>query len=246
MKQNKLNIAIIGYGKMGKTIEKVLNERGHEVVLKITSKNKDLMTTQNLQKADVAIEFTNPDSAIENFYKCFEAGLPVVSGSTGWFNQLEAVTDKVKEQNGSLFYAPNFSVGVNIFFHINKLMAKLMNQQEEYDVDMEEIHHTEKLDSPSGTAIKTAEILLNELERKNNWVENTENKPNELLITAKREPEVRGTHTVRYFSDIDELTFTHKAYSRKGFALGSVLAAEFIVGKKGIFEMKDMLNFENI
>lgn len=246
MKQNKLNIAIIGYGKMGKTIEKVLNERGHEVVLKITSKNKDLMTTHNLQKADVAIEFTNPDSAIKNFYKCFEAGLPVVSGSTGWFNQLEAVTDKVKEQNGSLFYAPNFSVGVNIFFHINKLMAKLMNQQEEYDVDMEEIHHTEKLDSPSGTAIKTAEILLNELERKNNWVENTENKPNELLITAKREPEVRGTHTVRYFSDIDELTFTHKAYSRKGFALGSVLAAEFIVGKKGIFEMKDMLNFENI
>lgn len=246
MKQRKLNIAIIGYGKMGKTIEKVLNERGHEVVLKITSKNKDLMTTENLQKADVAIEFTNPTSAVENFYKCFEAGLPVVSGSTGWFSQLESVKNKVKQHNGSLFYAPNFSVGVNIFFHINKLMAKLMNQQEEYDVDMEEIHHTEKLDSPSGTAIKTAEILLNELERKNNWVENTENKSNELLITAKREPEVRGTHTVRYFSDIDELTFTHKAYSRKGFALGSVLAAEFIVSKKGIFEMKDMLNFENI
>lgn len=246
MKQRKLNIAIIGYGKMGKTIEKVLNERGHEVVLKITSKNKYLMTTENLQKADVAIEFTNPASAVENFYKCFEAGLPVVSGSTGWFSQLESVKNKVKQHNGSLFYAPNFSVGVNIFFHINKLMAKLMNQQEEYDVDMEEIHHTEKLDSPSGTAIKTAEILLNELERKNNWVENTENQSNELLITAKREPEVRGTHTVRYFSDIDELTFTHKAYSRKGFALGSVLAAEFIVGKKGIFEMKDMLNFENI
>lgn len=246
MEQKKLNIAIIGYGKMGKTIEKILSERGHEVVLKITSKNKDSMTTENLQKADVAIEFTNPQSAINNFYRCFEANIPVVSGSTGWLNQLEKVTAKVNHHNGSLFYAPNFSVGVNIFYHINKLMAKLMNKQSKYDVDMEEIHHTEKLDSPSGTAIKTAETILNELERKNNWVENRENKPNELLINAKREPNVPGTHTVRYFNEIDEISITHQAYSRKGFALGSVLAAEFIVDKKGIFEMKDMLNFENI
>lgn len=246
MTQQKLKVAIIGYGKMGKTIEQILTERGHEVTLKITSKNKDLMTKENLGKADVAIEFTNPHSAIDNFYKCFEAGLPVVSGSTGWLDQLETVSKKVEEKNASFFYAPNFSVGVNIFFHINKVMAKLMNKQPEYDVEMEEIHHTEKLDSPSGTAIKTADILLQELERKNAWIENAENKNNELLINAKREPEVRGTHTVRYFSDIDEIIFTHKANSRKGFALGSVLAAEFIVGKKGIFEMKDMLNFENI
>jgi 4-hydroxy-tetrahydrodipicolinate reductase len=238
-----MKIALIGYGKMGKTIEQILLERNHEVVLKISSSNLNEFTTENLKKADVAIEFTNPHSAVANLYKCFDAGTPVVTGSTGWLHQLPEVTEYMKSKNGSLFYAPNFSVGVNIFFHINEVLAKLMNNQPEYNVDMEEIHHTQKLDSPSGTAIKTAEVIMEQLERKTNWAEDKAENDSDLVINVKREEGVPGTHEVRYFSEIDEISLKHTAFSRKGFALGSVLAAEWIKGKKGVFEMKDMLKF---
>lgn len=238
-----MKVAIIGYGKMGKTIEQILIERNHSVVLKITSENLQDFTIQNLQKADVAIEFSNPDSAVANYYKCFEAAIPVVSGTTAWLNRLDEVTKKLESQNATLFFAPNFSIGVNLFFKVNEVLAKLMNQHKNYNVEMEEIHHLQKLDSPSGTAIKTAEIILQELDSKTSWKEAEKVAPNELQIHAKREEGVPGTHTVHYFSPEDSIELKHTAHSRKGFALGAVLAAEWVIGKKGLFEMKDMLAF---
>ncbi|MCB0537490.1 MAG: 4-hydroxy-tetrahydrodipicolinate reductase [Bacteroidetes bacterium] len=237
-----MKVALLGYGKMGKTIEPILIERGHEVVLKITAENIDKLTSENLKKADIAIEFSRPESAVKNYVLCFENNIPVVSGTTAWQAEKELVFSSLKKHNGTFFYAPNFSIGVNIFFKINEVLAKLMNKQNSYDVEMEEIHHTQKLDSPSGTAIKTAEIILNELENKKSWQENKTDTKENLLIKTFREENVPGTHKVRYFSDVDELTFEHVAFSRKGFALGAVLAAEWVVNKKGYFEMKDMLN----
>lgn len=238
-----MNIALIGYGKMGKIIEGILLERNHKVVLKINGNNLQDFTIENLQKADVAIEFSNPDAAVPNYYKCFEAGIPVVSGTTAWLHKLDEVKSKLTEKNATLFYAPNFSIGVNIFFKVNEVLAKLMNQHQNYNVEMEEIHHLQKLDSPSGTAIKTAEIILSELDRKTSWKEAEEVTENELQIHAKREEGVPGTHSVHYFSEEDSIELKHTAHSRKGFALGAVLAAEWVLGKKGIFEMKDMLAF---
>ncbi|MGB0885701.1 MAG: 4-hydroxy-tetrahydrodipicolinate reductase [Chitinophagales bacterium] len=238
-----MNVALIGYGKMGKTIEKILLERGHEIVLKIGSSNLADLTIKNLQKADVAIEFTKPDSAVANYYKCFEAGIPVVSGTTAWLNKLDEVKQKLKEKNATLFYAPNFSIGVNIFFKVNEVLAKLMNNHTNYNVEMEEIHHLQKLDSPSGTAIKTAEGILKNLERKTTWKEAEEVSENEIQIHAKREKGVAGTHAVHYFSEEDSIELKHTAHSRKGFALGAVLAAEWVLGKKGIFGMENMLAF---
>ncbi|MGB1018368.1 MAG: 4-hydroxy-tetrahydrodipicolinate reductase [Chitinophagales bacterium] len=238
-----MNVALIGYGKMGKTIEKILLERGHEIVLKIGSSNLADLTIKNLQKADVAIEFTKPDSAVANYYKCFEAGIPVVSGTTAWLNKLDEVKQKLKEKNATLFYAPNFSIGVNIFFKVNEVLAKLMNNHTNYNVEMEEIHHLQKLDSPSGTAIKTAEGILKNLERKTSWKEAEEVSENGIQIHAKREKGVAGTHAVHYFSEEDSIELKHTAHSRKGFALGAVLAAEWVLGKKGIFGMENMLAF---
>lgn len=238
-----MKVAIIGYGKMGKTIEKILLERGHSIVLKVNVNNLEDFTIENLQKADVAIEFSNPKSAVENYYKCFEAKIPVVSGTTAWLEKLEEVKQKIEVENATLFYAPNFSIGVNVFFKVNEFLAKLMNPQKNYDVEMEEIHHLQKLDSPSGTAIKTAEIILENLERKTSWKEREKTTKEELKIVAKREQNVAGTHIVKYFSDEDILELKHTAKSRKGFALGAVIAAEWVKDKKGFFEMKDMLNF---
>lgn len=228
---------------MGKTIEQILLERNHEVILKITSQNQHELNKENLKNADVAIEFTNPHSAVANIYKCFEAGTPVVTGSTGWFEKLPEVKQEMQKHNGALFYAPNFSVGVNLFFHINKFMAELMNKHQEYTVEMEEIHHTQKLDSPSGTAIKTAEVILDKFERKTGWAEDKSDNENDLIIHVKREEGVPGTHEVKYFSEIDEISLKHTAFNRKGFALGSVLAAEFLKDKTGAYEMKDLLKF---
>lgn len=238
-----MKVAIIGYGKMGKTIEKILLERAHEVVLKINKENIEKFTKENIQKADVVIEFSNPDSAVTNYYKCFEAGVPVVSGTTAWLEKLPEVHEKIKEQNATLFYAPNFSVGVNIFFKINKVLAKLMNNHPNYNVDLEEIHHVQKLDSPSGTAIKTAEIILEELDGKTSWKEGDKTSKGELQIVAKRVEGVSGTHSVFYQSTEDTIELKHTAHSRKGFALGSVLAAEWVLDKKGFFGMEDMLAF---
>lgn len=242
-----MKIALIGYGKMGKTIEQVILEKypDDEIVLKIGAENMDAFTIANLQKADVAIEFTQPEAAIPNIYKCFEAGVPVVVGTTAWLEQLEEVKKVCAEKNGALFFAPNFSIGVNVFFEVNKHLARIMNSQPQYDVSMVEIHHTEKKDAPSGTAIKAAEVILENWHQKNKWVldENGATIDDGLLITAKREPEVPGTHTVTYSCNVDELVFTHQAKSRKGFAEGAVVAAHWLVGKKGVFDMSDMLQF---
>lgn len=238
-----MKVAIIGYGKMGKTIEPILLQRGHSISLKINQSNIQDLTIENLKNCDVAIEFSRPESAIKNYNLCFDAEIPVVSGTTGWLSELEKVKASLTNKNGALFYAPNFSIGVNIFFKVNEFLAKLMNQHQNYDVEMDEIHHTQKLDSPSGTGIRTAEIILNELDNKETWVENVKNNKKELLIKVKREDNIPGTHIVEYLSEVDKITLGHTAFSREGFALGSVLAAEWVIGKKGYLEMKDMLNF---
>ncbi len=245
-----MKIALIGYGKMGKEIEKVILHQGRdEVVLKISDSNLADFTTENLQQADVAIEFTQPESAVGNIYRCFAAGVPVVVGTTAWLHKLEEVKSKCAETGGTLFFSPNYSIGVNIFWELNRRLAQLMNTQPQYTVAMEEIHHTEKKDAPSGTAVKTAEVILQELNRIKQWTlaggqgvaETTPVNADLLPIIAKREPGVPGTHTVTYTSAVDYLEIKHEAKSRRGFAEGAVLAANFVKGKKGVFEMKDLL-----
>lgn len=226
---------------MGKAIEQIALERGHTISLKISSQNINEFTVENLANADVAIEFTNPESAIENLYKCFAAGVPVVCGSTGWLNQLTEVEEKCKQQNGGLLYASNFSVGVNIFFEVNKKLAQLMANQHTYNVTVEEIHHTQKKDAPSGTAITIADQIIHHLPQKTKWVNAETSIENELEIISKRIDPAPGTHTVKYSSTIDDIEITHTAHNRQGFAMGAVLAAEFLSGKKGLFTMKDVL-----
>ncbi len=240
-KQKGLKIALIGYGKMGKAIESIATERGHEIVLKINSQNLVEFTKENLQKADVAIEFTNPHSAVSNILQCLDAGTALLCGSTGWLDQLPVVKKTVEEKNGAFLYASNFSVGVNIFFEVNKKLAQLMSRQSEYDVMIEEIHHTQKKDAPSGTAITLAEQVLQEVDRKTKWVNEASQDANELSITSKRIDPAPGTHSVKYTSAVDDIEIIHTAHSRGGFALGAVLAAEFIHDKKGMFSMQDVL-----
>ncbi len=238
-----MNIALIGYGKMGKAIEEIALEKGHTISLKITSKNSADLTTENLVGTDVAIEFTNPESAVENLYACFKANVPVVCGSTGWLTQINEVEEKCTSHNAALLYASNFSVGVNIFFELNKKLAQLMANQPSYKVVLEEIHHTQKKDAPSGTAITIAEQLINHLPQKTSWVNKETTVENELAIISKRIDPAPGTHTVTFSSQIDDIEISHTAHNRKGFATGAVLAAEFLADKKGIFTMKDVLNF---
>lgn len=241
-----MKFALIGYGKMGKTIEQVILDQGgdDEIVLKINDTNLDELTVSNLRKADVAIEFTTPQSAVANIYMCFDAGVPIVVGTTAWLHKLNEVKAECALKSGALFFSPNFSIGVNIFWEINKRLAQLMETQHQYDVAMEETHHTEKLDAPSGTAVKTAEIVLAELSRKKHWrLADGPHGSDDLLIVAKREPGVPGTHIVRYSSSVDYLEIKHEAKSRKGFAEGAVMAARWLVGKKGVFEMRDLLAF---
>jgi 4-hydroxy-tetrahydrodipicolinate reductase len=237
-----MRIALIGYGKMGHMIEEIATSRGHEVVLKIDVNNQDDFARENMSKADVAIEFTNPESAFNNVMKCIEFGTPVVSGSTGWNNKLEEAKAFCKEKNGSFLHTSNFSIGVNIFFEVNKLLAKLMSSQPEYDVTLREIHHTAKKDAPSGTAVTLAEQVLSNLGRKKSWVNQPTHSEEELPIISERIDPAPGTHYVKYSSEVDDIEIIHTAHSRKGFALGAVLAAEYIAGKKGIFTMKDVLN----
>ncbi len=240
-----MKFALIGYGKMGKEIEKVILENpSDEVVLKITDDNLQEFSLENLKKADVAIEFTQPEVAVENIYKCFEAGVPVVVGTTAWLDKLDDVKEQCNKTKSTLFFSPNYSIGVNIFWELNRKLARIMNSQPGYEVRMEEIHHTEKKDAPSGTAVKTAEIILAELERKKKWCLQTPDHSTdsaEIPIIAKREPHVPGTHTVTYKSSVDLLEVKHEAVSRRGFAEGAVMAARFVLGKKGVFEMKDLL-----
>ena len=236
-----IKIALIGYGKMGKAIEAIALQRGHEIVLKIDVDNAADFTAANLQKADVAIEFTGPHSAFNNVMKCLEYSLPLVCGSTGWLDKLDEAKAFCKQQKGCFLYASNFSVGVNIFFEINKRLAELMKPHTDYNISLEEIHHTQKKDAPSGTAVTLAEQVLATIDRKNKWVNNETNDPQELSVISKRIDPAPGTHTVSYHSAIDTIDIVHTAHNRTGFATGAVLAAEFVKGEKGIFSMKEVL-----
>jgi 4-hydroxy-tetrahydrodipicolinate reductase len=246
-----MKIALIGYGKMGKLLERFAQERGHEICITIDADNASDIRSERFKEADVAIEFSVPHAALEHIYDAFEADVPIVVGTTGWYDELAAVEQKCRAGNNTLLYASNFSVGVNVFFYVNKVLAKLMNRYPQYDVQVEEIHHTQKLDAPSGTAITIAEGILDGLERKNTWVnevigqqDDVITKPNELLIESHRIEEVPGTHTVIYSSEVDELEFKHTAHSRAGFALGAILAAEWLHGKKGFYSIQDMFDFK--
>lgn len=235
-----MNIALIGYGKMGKEIETIALNRNHTIVLKVDKDNADSVTAEDLKKADVAIEFSTPHTVLENINKCFDAGVPIVVGTTGWYDNFISIEKQCKEKNGTLFHATNFSVGVNLFFKVNKFLAELMNKYNDYDVSMEEIHHIHKLDKPSGTAITLANQVIEKIERKQKW--SIEEKSSDtLFIEDKRIGEVPGTHIIKYQSPIDDIEIMHKAHNRKGFALGAVIAAEFLKGKKGIYTMSDII-----
>jgi 4-hydroxy-tetrahydrodipicolinate reductase len=237
-----MKIALIGYGKMGHMIEEIALQRGHEIVLKIDVNNQQDFNKENIAKADVAIEFTGPESAFNNVMKCLQFGVPAVSGSTGWNNKIDEAKAYCKENNGSFLQTSNFSIGVNIFFEVNKLLAKLMASQPEYDVTLREIHHTAKKDAPSGTAVTLAEQVLANLPRKKNWINEPAVSKEQLPIISERIDPAPGTHYVKYSSEVDDIEIIHTAHSRKGFALGAVLAAEYISDKKGIFSMKDVLH----
>lgn len=236
-----MKIALIGYGKMGKAIEEIAQQKGHEIVLRIGIENAEEFTKENVQHADVAIEFTSPHSAVENIKKCIDAGVPVVSGSTGWLQQWAEVKSYCETSNGSLLYASNFSIGVNLFFELNSYLAKLMAPYKDYEVKLEEIHHTQKKDAPSGTAITLAEQVLQHISQKKQWVNHISDNAEELEIISERVDPAPGTHKIKYTSNIDDIEIIHTAHNRKGFAGGAVLAAEFLQGKKGIYNMKNVL-----
>lgn len=259
-----MKIALIGYGKMGKEVEKVAIERGHEIVSIIDSNNQKDFDTPQFLSAEIALEFSQPQSAFPNFLKCFERNISVVSGTTGWLEHLDEVKKICKEQNKTLFYASNYNMGINIFSAVNKYLAKMMNNFPIYDVNMTEIHHVHKLDYPSGTAINIAEGILESIDRKTQWKGSLENTaatptpsgtpagavigttpltPNDLLIRSKREGENLGVHEVTYQSEGDAIIFRHELKSRRALALGAVLAAEYVKGKKGYLTMGDMFNF---
>jgi 4-hydroxy-tetrahydrodipicolinate reductase len=236
-----MKVALLGYGKMGKEIEQIAVKRGHEIMARVDISNAASFTAAELKKAEVAIEFTMPESAVDNIYKCFEANVPVVVGTTGWLDRLDEVKKKCEEKKQALFYASNFSVGVNIFFQLNKFLAKIMNNYPDYEVSLEEIHHIHKLDAPSGTGLSLANQVLENMKRKEKWVNAPASSKKELSIISKREGEVPGTHIVDYDSEVDRIEIKHIAHSRKGFALGAVLAAEFMKGKQGVYGMEDLL-----
>ena len=238
-----MKIALIGYGKMGKEIEQIAISRGHSVVLKIDVNNPEELTNENLTKADVAIEFTSPATAVKNYLQCFEAGVPVVSGTTGWLDRKAEVDKKCSDKNGCFFYASNFSLGVNIFFEMNRHLARIMKDFPQYDVSMTEVHHTQKLDAPSGTAITLANDIIAINAAKTAWTIDEPASASELYINPIREGVVPGIHTIKYDSEVDFIEITHSAYSRKGFAFGAVLAAEYSQGRKGILSMTNLLKF---
>ncbi len=238
-----MRILLIGYGKMGKTIEKLAQDRGHQIAGIIDKHNHSDLQFYDATRVDVAIEFTEPTSAVSNITHCLHRGIPIVSGTTGWLNYRKEIENICDVQKGSFFYASNYSVGVNLFFALNKKLAKMMEQWPGYCVSMEEIHHTEKKDAPSGTAITLAEGIAENLSRKKAWklVGESEAGAEDIPIKAVREPEVPGTHTINYKSEVDTLSITHQAHSRHGFALGAIMAAEWLPGKIGVFGMEDML-----
>ncbi len=235
-----MKIALLGYGKMGKEIEAIALQRHHSIVLKVDDTNSASITKTDLQQADVAIEFSTPHTVISNIKKCLDAQLPIVVGTTGWYDSFNNIETECQQKNGTLFHSTNFSLGVNIFMKVNSYLAELMNKYTSYDVSMEEIHHIHKLDKPSGTAITLANQVINKIERKNNW-SITDTNPETLFIKDVREGEVPGTHIIKYSSAVDDIEIMHKAHNRQGFALGAVIAAEYIYGKKGIFTMENLM-----
>ena len=237
-----MKLALIGYGKMGKAIEEVALQRGHLIALTIDQPNLHDFTKENISKADVAIEFTGPHSAFDNVKTCLEFGIPLVCGSTGWTEKMDEIKKICTEKNGTFIYSSNFSVGVNIFFEINKRLAALMSAHKDYEVILEEIHHIQKKDAPSGTAITLAEQILEQVKRKKQWVNEFSENTEDLEIISQRVDLIPGTHRVKYTSVVDDIEIIHTAHNRKGFALGAVMAAEFIKDKKGFFTMKDVLN----
>ena len=235
-----MNIVLLGYGKMGKEIEAIDLNRNHTIVLKIYKDNASTITDADLKKADVIIEFSTPHAVLENIKKCINAQVPVVIGTTGWYDKFDEIKKLCSEKNGGIFHATNFSLGVNLFFKVNTYLAELMNKYNDYDVSMEEIHHIHKLDKPSGTAITLAEQIIKKIDRKTNWSIDS-NSLETLFIKDVREGEVPGTHIIKYSSEVDDIEIMHKAHNRKGFALGAVIAAEFLNGKKGIYTMSDII-----
>ena len=234
-----MKIALFGYGKMGKEIEQIALQRGHEIVLKIKGTEE-----YDISQADIAIDFSVPNAALSNIVSCFKNNVPVISGTTGWLDDFDKAIDVCKENNGSFIYASNFSIGVNIFFELNKQLAKMMSSQEEYSINVEEIHHTKKLDTPSGTAITLAEGIINNTSKRDWQLKERQTQINAetILIEAKRVPDVPGTHIISYESQIDSIEIKHTAHNRKGFALGAIIAAEWLNNKIGIYTMKDVLN----
>lgn len=237
-----MKLAILGYGKMGKEIEQVALQRNHNIELIIDIDNKNELTVENLQKADVAVDFSIPSSAYDNIVSCFNAGTPIVSGTTGWLDKFENIENLCKEKNATFFYASNYGLGLNIFRQVNIKLAQMMNQFSQYDVEIEEIHHTQKLDAPSGTAITLANDIIGCLDRKNEWELDQESSSDKIRISAVRQGQVPGIHRIKYDSEVDFIEIIHSAKSRKGLALGAVLAAEYIKDKKGMFSMDDLLN----
>jgi len=234
-----MKIALLGYGRMGKTIEQFAMQRGHEIVLKVDENT----ASYDITLADVAIDFSIPSVAFKNITNCLTNNVPVVSGTTGWLDNFDDAKALCLKNNGGFIYASNFSLGVNIFFELNEYLAKMMKNLDQYQISMEEIHHTKKLDAPSGTAITLAEDIIKHTDKKN-WVLDVTNNENELPIVAKRIPDVPGTHSVEYKSAVDTIDIKHTAHSRDGFALGAVVAAEWLVGKTGVFTMKDVLGLK--
>jgi 4-hydroxy-tetrahydrodipicolinate reductase len=238
-----LKIILSGYGKMGREVEQVARDRGHEIVYKVDNNNdwENIALKQN--KGDIVIDFSMPEVAKEIFFRCFDMGLPIVSGTTGWYEQSKDIFDYAEKNNATFFYAPNFSIGVNIFFYINKKLAEIMNNVEGYAVSMREIHHIHKLDAPSGTAIKLADDIVKRMDNITGW-SSEKKKSKKIPIVSVRKGEVTGIHEILWSSEYDEIFLKHEAKSRKGFALGAVLAAEFVYNKKGIYTMDDLLNFK--
>ena len=236
-----MKLVLFGYGKMGKTIERLALEQGDEVVFKVDVDNRADLNVADLQKGDVVIEFTQPESAFENIKLCLEAGIPVVSGTTGWLHRWDEIQSIRAQNNGAMIYASNFSLGVNIFFALNQHLARIMQQFDQYEVELEEIHHTHKVDAPSGTAITLAEGILEHYTHKKTWVNEANTNPETLPIISKRIENVPGTHEITYESSIDQISIKHLAHSREGFAKGALLAAKWLVGKQGLYSMKDVL-----
>jgi 4-hydroxy-tetrahydrodipicolinate reductase len=238
-----MNILLLGYGKMGKAIEEIAQSRGHQIVYRINIDNVHELAQVDPERVDAAIEFSQPEAAASNLFYCFDRRIPVVCGTTGWLDRRTEIEAYCMQKGGAFFYASNYSLGVNLFFHLNKVLARIMNGYPDYEITLEETHHTEKKDAPSGTALSLAADVLNQVERKTNWVNNDPKNASELPILSHRVAGVAGTHVVRYDSAVDSIEIKHTAHGRTGFATGAVLAAEWLVGKQGVFGMEDLLAF---